>query len=268
MNRFRNYLETAVAAAQAGGVILKRNYGKLNRSQVYSKGTHDWVTDVDHASEKAVLKVIRKNHPTHAIMAEESAPKAAMKECQWLIDPLDGTINYLHGFPMFGVSIGLVYEGKLTAGAIYDPFKEELFTAVRGGGAYLNKKRLKVSGRQRLEESLIATGFPFRAQNKLDVYLESFKAVFLKTGSIRRPGSAALDLAYVACGRLDGFWEMSLSPWDIGAGALMVQEAGGAVTNFFGKETFLRDGHVACGNKPVHQQLVHTISPVFRGKIE
>lgn len=267
MNALQGYLDTAVKAALAGGAILQKNYGKLSRGQVHAKGHHDWVTDIDHASEKAVLGIITKKYPKHAIMAEESAPKAAMEECQWLIDPLDGTINYLHGFPMFCVSIALVYDGHLAVGVIYDPFKNELFTALLGGGAYLNKKRLKVSGRKHLEESLLATGFPFRAQDKLDVYLQSFKTVFLKTGSIRRPGSAALDLAYVACARLDGFWEMSLQPWDVGAGALMITEAGGKVTNFFGKGTFLRDGHVASGSPLIHKQLLETISPIFRGKI-
>ena len=260
-------LEMGIRAARAGAGILMSRLNKLKRSNISKKGKYDWVTDADKASEQVILKVLRRAFPGHSINAEESAPTEALQDRQWLIDPVDGTVNYMHGFPMFCVSIAFVQKGRLEAGVVYEPVREELFTARRGKGAYLNGKRIRVTRCKKLEESLLSTGFPFRAKNKMDLYLGSFRKVFLKTGSIRRAGSAALDLSYIACGRMDGFWEMALAPWDIGAGALLIREAGGVVTDFEGKLDFLRTGHVLAGNPAIHSQLARLLVPYFRGKI-
>lgn len=267
MSESKRALEVAVRAARAGGRILKRRMAGLRRSQFSKKGPCDWVTEVDKESERAILKVLRKAFPDHSIKAEESSPAEAAQPRQWLIDPLDGTVNYMHRFPMFCVSIGFVERGKLEAGVVYDPTREELFTARRGQGAFLNGRRIRVASCSAFDESLVATGFPFRAKDKMDLYIGSFRKVFLKTGSIRRAGSAALDLAYVACGRMDGFWEMALQPWDMAAGALLVQEAGGRVTDLFGRREFLEWGHVLAGNRPIHRRLLRLLAPYFRGKI-
>jgi len=267
MSESKRALEVAVRAARAGGRILKRRMAGLRRSQFSRKGKYDWVTEVDKESERAILKVLRKEFPGHSIKAEESAPAEAAQSRQWLIDPLDGTVNYMHRFPMFCVSIGFVERGKLEVGVVYDPIREELFTARRGQGAFLNGRRIRVTSCSSFDESLLATGFPFRAKDKMDLYIGSFRKVFLKTGSIRRAGSAALDLAYVACGRMDGFWEMALQPWDMAAGALLIQEAGGRVTDFFGRREFLEQGHVLAGNRPIHRKLLRLLAPYFRGKI-
>ncbi|MCM8811621.1 MAG: inositol monophosphatase [Candidatus Omnitrophica bacterium] len=262
------YRKTAVEAALAGGNVLAANVGRLKRSDVRRKGGVDWVTRIDHLSEERILRVIRRRFPGDAIVAEESAPAASVCDRQWFVDPLDGTVNFIHGFPMFCVSIGFAHKGVLQVGAIYDPLRKELFTASRGQGAYLNKKRISViAGGAGLQGVLVTTGFPFRASRQIDLYLESFRRVFMKTGTIRRAGSAALDLAYTACGRAGGFWEMALSPWDMAAGALLIQEAGGRVSNFFGGPSYLSDGHIAAGSRVVHKELVRILTPVFRGKL-
>lgn len=267
MSEGKQALEVAIRAAKAGGAVQLRWLNKLQRRQMYKKGICDWVTDADKQSEQAILKLIRRAFPKHSVKAEESAPGEAMRDQQWLIDPLDGTVNYMHGFPMFCVSIAYVEKGRLESGVVYDPIRKELFTARRGHGAFLNGRRIHVSGASRFDEALLATGFPFRAKSKMDLYIGSFRKVFMHTGSIRRPGSAALDLSYVACGRMDGFWEMELQPWDVGAGALLIQEAGGRVTDFFGGKEFLRRGHILAGTPNVHKKLVRLLAPYFRGKI-
>ena len=261
------FLPVAVRAARAGGRVLMSRLGRLTPKQIRRKGRYDWVTDADHASERAILKVLRSAFPDHAVQAEESAPRAAAGPYQWLVDPLDGTVNYLHGFPMFAVSIALTKNGVLETGVVYDPLRGELFAARRGRGAFLNGRRIRISGRPGFEGALLATGFPFRAQKLLDLYLRSFRKIFLRTGNVRRAGSAALDLAYVACGRMDGFWEMSLAPWDMAAGALLIQEAGGKVSDFFGENRFLERGHVTAAGPSLHPQMVRLLSPIFHGKI-
>jgi myo-inositol-1(or 4)-monophosphatase len=260
-------LKTAVKAATAGGKVLSAHVGRLKGGDVRQKGSVDWVTRIDHLSEKTILQVIRKEFPGHDVMAEESAPDARSRGWQWVIDPLDGTVNFIHAFPMFCVSIALVRDGVPQIGAIYDPLRKELFTAGRGKGAKLNGRRIGVTKPAAMKGTLIATGFPFRASAQIGTYLKSFHAVFLETGGIRRAGSAALDLAYTACGRCDGFWEMALSPWDMAAGALLVEEAGGKVSNFFGKPGYLFQGHVTAGSPFVHKQLVRILTPIFKGKL-
>ena len=263
----KHTLEVAVRAARAAGRILRGRISTLSRGQIRKKGKYDWVTDVDHASEERILRIIRRAFPSHSVKAEESAPTEGSEPFQWLIDPLDGTVNYMHRFPMFAVSIALARKEVLEIGVVYDPMREELFTARRGHGAWLNGKRIRVSRCSTFEESMLATGFPFRAKENMDLYLSSFRRVFLKTGSIRRAGSAALDLAWVACGRMDGFWEMALSPWDIAAGALLIQEAGGRVSDFFGGPDYLEGGHILAGTPGIHRKMVSLLAPIFRGRI-
>ena len=261
------YLRVAVQAARAGGKVLMSRFGRLSPGQIKKKGRYDWVTEMDHRSEREILRVIRGAFPDHAAQAEESAPGRASGRFVWLIDPLDGTVNYLHGFPMFAVSIALAVDGRLEAGVVYDPAREEMFTARRGHGAFLNGRRIRVSGHSKFDGALLATGFPFRAQRLLGLYLRSFRSIFIRTGNIRRAGSAAIDLAYTACGRMDGFWEMSLSPWDMAAGALLIEEAGGQVSDFFGEGQYLRRGHIVAAAPALRRDLVKLLKPIFRGKI-
>lgn len=261
------YLPVAVQSAKAGGKILMARLGKLKPSELSRKGKHDWVTAADRASEAAIIRTIKRTFPTHTFRAEESAPTAAAAEYQWVIDPLDGTVNYIHRFPMFCVSVALMKQGRLEVGVIFDPSRNELFTAQRGRGAWLNGRRIHVSPSRTFADTMLATGFPFRAQRYLDLYLTSFRRIFLKTGFVRRAGSAALDLAYTACGRFDGFWEMSLSAWDMAAGALLVEEAGGKVSDFFGRADYLDNGHIAAGTRVVHKNLVKILTPIFKGKL-
>ena len=267
MSESARALSVAVEAAHVAGAILLKGLGTLKKTDVALKGESDWVTSLDRASEKAVIRVLTKAFPDHTVKAEESAPKAAASSCQWLIDPLDGTSNYIHQFPMFCVSIALLKDGFLEVGVVYDPQKKELFTARRGHGAWLNGRPIRVSRHLTLKEGMLATGFPFRAKKLFPLYHESFRQIFLRTGTIRRAGSAALDLAYTACGRVDGFWEMALAPWDMAAGALLIQEAGGRVTDFYGRKKFLETGHIAAGNPAIHRQLTRILTPIFRGKL-
>ena len=256
-------LVVAVRAAKAGGRVLLGRLGTLRESEIRKKGQSDWVTQADHASERVIIATIRRAFPDHSIRAEESGISQTESQWEWIIDPLDGTTNFMHRFPMFSVSIGLRYRERLEAGVVYDPLRKDLFTAQRGKGAYLNGKRIHVAKQSRMEDAMLATGFPFRAKHYMDVYLESFRAVFQITGSIRRAGSAALDLAYTACGRLDGFWEMGLLPWDMAAGALLIKEAGGRVTDFFGKDTYMETGNILAGPPVLQKALLKKMFPIF-----
>ena len=236
-------LKTARAAAQEAGNLLMRHYGRLKRSEIGQKSKNDFVTKVDKMSEKLIIARIHRSFPGHAILAEESG-RSGKNEISWVIDPLDGTSNYIHHFPMFAVSIGVVRRGKVLAGVIYDPVHHEMFTARRNGGAYLNGRRFRVSQTRRLADALMATGIPFRARNRFRQYFRSLKTISLASAGMRRGGSAALDLAYVACGRFEGFWEINLSPWDIAAGALLIEEAGGRISDVHGRRDYLKNGDV------------------------
>jgi myo-inositol-1(or 4)-monophosphatase len=258
-------LAIAVRAARRAGAIINRAARDVDLLWVARKRHADFVTEVDHAAEQAVIEILHRAYPDHAILAEESGAKAGQageSEYTWIIDPLDGTTNFIHGFPQYAVSIGLRHKGLLVQGVIYDPAKNELFTASRGRGAFLNERRIRVSKRAQLDEALIGTGFPFRELESLDEYLGMFREITSRTAGIRRAGAAALDIAYVAAGRLDGFWEMGLSPWDMAAGALMVQEAGGLVGDFRGDSGFLDSGRIVCGNPKIFAQLVRIIGPL------
>ena len=254
-------LNTAIKAARKAGNIINRAARDLDLIKVETKQRNDFVTEVDRAAEAAAIDELRRAYPDHAILAEESGlAKAARMEYCWIIDPLDGTTNFIHGVPQYCVSIGLKHKDVITQAVVFDPVKNELFTATRGAGAYLNDKRIRVSKRDKLADSLIGTGFPFRDGSGLDRYMETFKAVTLACAGIRRPGAAALDLAYVAASRFDGFWETGLSPWDIAAGSLLVQEAGGLIGDLQGDNKYLENGEVVAGNAKVFAQLLRVVN--------
>ena len=252
-------LNTAVKAARRAGAIINRASLDLDKLTVTRKRHNDFVSEVDRAAEHAIIAILKEAYPEHAILAEESGA-AGQSDYQWIIDPLDGTTNFLHGLPPYCVSIALAHKGVLAQGVVYDPTRNDLFTATRGRGAFLNDRRIRVSKVEKLADALIGTGFPFRDLANLDRYMTMFKEVTLKSTGVRRPGAAALDLAYVACGRYDGFWEIGLGAWDLAAGALLIQEAGGLVADLDGNGTYLESGNVVCGNPKVFAQLLRAVS--------
>ena len=256
-------LNIAVKAARRAGQIINRASLDIEKLKIDVKRQSDFVTEVDRAAEAAILDVLRDAYPSHGILAEESglAGTRADSEYQWIIDPLDGTTNFIHGLPQYAISIGLAHKGLMTHAVVYDPNRNELFTASRGGGAFLNDKRIRVSKRARLDEALIGTGFPFRMFDHVEAYLAIFRDVAQKTAGMRRPGAAALDLAWVACGRMDGFWELGLSPWDMAAGTLLITEAGGLVGDLSGEPHYLKTGNIVGGNPKVFGQLLQIIAP-------
>ena len=253
-------LNTAVKAARRAGAIINRASLDLDLLTVRAKRENDFVSEVDHAAEQAIIDALLTAYPDHAILAEESGVTGE-SEYQWVIDPLDGTTNFLHGFPQYAVSIALLHKGIPTQAVVYDPSRNELFTASRGSGAFMNDKRIRVTKRTKLKDALIGTGFPYRDFTHLDAYTAMFRDLVQKTRGLRRPGSAALDLAWLAAGRTDGFFEIGLSTWDIAAGCLLVQEAGGLVGDFTGEETYLKSGHIVAGNPKVFVQLLQTLAP-------
>ena len=254
-------LNVAVMAARNGGNSLIRNLNKLDRLRVEQKGRNDFVSEADHAAEQAVIETIHKHYPDHAIQAEESGSTGSSDHV-WIIDPLDGTTNYLHGFPVFCVSVALAHRGRVEHGVVYDPLRQELFTASRGQGAQLDGRKIRVSGRTDLSRSLIGTGFPYRSSNEaFEPYMNMLKKAMRDTAGIRRPGAAALDLAYVAAGRLDAFWETGLMAWDLAAGSLLIREAGGIVSSLDGGEDYLDSGHILCGSPRIYAGLARLFAP-------
>ncbi|WP_041603469.1 inositol monophosphatase family protein [Thioflavicoccus mobilis] len=253
-------LNIATRAARQAGRLLLRHFDRTDQLTIHDKGRNDFVTEVDRAAEASIVNELRSKYPSHAILAEESGHHGD-GDIVWIIDPLDGTTNYLHGFPQFAVSIGLKYRGKLELGVVYNPLSEEMFTAARGQGAHLNDRRIRVAKRTGLDGALIGTGFPFRDQQNMDRYLGMLRAMMQEAAGIRRPGSASLDLAYVAAGRLDGFWELGLAPWDLAGGAVLIAEAGGTATNLAGGSDFLNTGNLIAGNLKVHQAMLSRIRP-------
>ena len=253
-------LNIAVRAARRAADVIVRSLNRLDSLQVSSKDRNDFVTDVDRQAEAEIIATIRKSYPDHAFLAEESG-RSGTGQTEWIIDPLDGTTNFLHGFPTFSVSIACRHRGRLEHAVVYDPMRQEIFTASRGDGARLENRRIRVSKQRGLEGSLVATGFPYRANLKhLDTYLGMMKSVMEHTAGIRRPGSAALDLAYVAAGRVDAFWEIGLAPWDTAAGTLLIQEAGGRIGTLTG-QPYVQGGHVVAGTPKVFDELVACIGP-------
>jgi len=254
-------LNIAVRAARNAGDIIVRHSNRIDELTIASKERNDYVSEVDRQAEDEIIAIIRKAYPDHGILAEESGEHGSGDEYQWIIDPLDGTTNFLHGFPQFAVSIALQHKGRLEQAVIYDPMRQELFTATRGSGAFLDNRRIRVSKQTGLQGALLATGFPYKDQTHLDSYLEMFKALITDSAGIRRPGSAALDLAYVAAGRFDGFWEIGLNPWDIAAGVLLVREAGGLVSDFVGGHDFMKSGNIVAAAPKLFPVMLREIRP-------
>lgn len=251
-------LNVAIKAARAAGAIINRAALDVEAVRVSQKQVNDFVTEVDHASEETIIETLLTAYPGHAIWGEETGRTRGAKDSDhvWIIDPLDGTTNFIHGFPVYCVSIALAVKGKVEQAVVYDPTRNDLFTATKGRGAYLNERRIRVSKRTMLSQCLISTGFPFRKGDNFQAYLSMMSEVMQRTAGLRRPGAAALDLAYVAAGFTDGFFETGLSPWDVAAGSLLVTEAGGLVGNFTGEPDFLEQKECLAGNPRIYGQLV------------
>jgi myo-inositol-1(or 4)-monophosphatase len=257
-------LNIAVNAARQAGDIIIRHIAKLDHLKVVAKNSNEYFSEVDVKAEEAIMNTILKAYPEHGIIAEESGVRNTESETVWIIDPLDGTTNYLHGFPFFSVSIAVKIKNRIEHGVVYDPIHQECFTASRGRGAQLNDRRIRVSKQTQLEASLLGTGIPFRDTTLAKRYLPTFEAMIGKCAGIRRTGSAALDLAYVASGRLDGFWEIGLKPWDLAAGSLLIKEAGGLISDMQGSEDHLSKGEVIAGTPKIFKALLQTLLPVAK----
>ena len=252
-------LNIAVRAARRAGSIINRAALDSGGLRVTSKRAKDFVTQVDHAAEEAIIDIVSKAYPEHGFLAEESGAAKSDAEFIWIIDPLDGTTNFIHGFPQYCVSIGIQQRGALAHAVIYDPTKNELFTASKGRGAFLNDRRIRVTALARLGDALIGTGFPFKEVTRLELYMRQLGTMMKTCAGVRRAGAAALDLAYVACGRLDGFWELGLSPWDMAAGALLIQEAGGLVGDLQGEQTYLQSGDIAAATPKIFAAFLESL---------
>ena len=250
-------LDVALKAAERACEVILGFYERLSSIEVEEKAKNDFVTEADKSSERLIIETIREVFPDHAIVAEETGSYRG-NDWKWYVDPLDGTKNFIHGVPVFCVSIGVEFKGELVVGVVRAPVLKETFVAEKGEGAYCNGERIRVSNRD-FESSMVATGFPFRGKHLIDEYLKCFKEVFLNVSAVRRCGSAALDLAYTAKGIFDGFWEMSLHPWDIAAGVLLVKEAGGVVSDFEGKGGFLESGNVIGASPKVYKKLLNIV---------
>ena len=253
-------LNIAVRAARRAGEIIVRNLDRVPSLNVQAKGHNDFVSEIDKMAERDIIETVRRMHPDHGFLCEESG-RSGGDEFVWIVDPLDGTTNFLHGFPTFAVSIAVEHQGRLEHAVVYDPMRQELFTASRGYGAQLDARRIRVSKQTTLDGALIGTGFPYRANTRwIDEYMAMLKAVMQETAGVRRPGSASLDMAYLAAGRTDGFWEIGLSPWDTAAGTLLITEAGGRIGTLTG-QPYTQGGHVVAGTPKVYEALLECIGP-------
>ena len=253
-------LNIAVRAARTAGSVIIRQADRVDGLKIDTKGINDFVTAVDRQSESIIIDIITKAYPHHGILAEESGERSG-DEYLWVIDPLDGTTNYLHGFPQYCVSIAIQHRGRTEHGVVFDPLRQELFTASRGSGAQMNDRRIRVSNRTHLRSALLGTGFPFASMSRMDTYLEIFRDLSAPAAGIRRAGAAALDLAYVAAGRLDGFWEFGLKKWDMAAGALLIREAGGLVSSPDGSSDWQDSGDLVAGTPRVFTAMLKAIKP-------
>ncbi len=249
-----SYSSIAILAAKKAGLLLRKKMGQ--KRKVTYKGAVNLVTEMDLVSEKVIVSTLRRYFPSHGILAEEKTGRQGISPFRWIIDPLDGTTNYAHGLPIFCVSIALEKEKELILGVVYDPMRQELFLAQKRKGAHLNGKKIHVSSTRQLSQSLLATGFPYDLRESPVNNFDHFKNFALRVHAVRRAGSAALDLCYVAAGRFDGFWEMKLGPWDLAAGSLMVREAGGKITNFSGEDLGLDGQHVLASNGKIHSEMI------------
>jgi myo-inositol-1(or 4)-monophosphatase len=258
-----SHLDTAVEIAREAGALLSRYLERHIGFEL--KGEHDLVTEADRQSEKLIVERLRSRFPAHSIVAEEGGGIDHGSEYRWYVDPLDGTTNFAHGFPVFNVTLGLERKGEIVAGVVYDPTRDEMFTAERGGGAWLNNRRVRVSSAGRIDESLVATGFPsFRRHKNVNVHF--YYQLAMISHGVRRAGAAALDLAYVACGRLEAFWEFGLKPWDMAAGTLLVQEAGGVCSDMKGGPMGMPGPHLLADNALIHESMVELFREIFAGK--
>ncbi len=257
-------LNIAIRAARSAGALIVRQLERVDSLNVTAKGRNDFVTEVDRRAEQIIIDTILKAYPGHGILAEESGHRGG-NEYVWIIDPLDGTTNFLHKFPHFSVSIAVQHRSRIVHGVIFDPIRQELFTASRGEGAQLDSRRIRVSRRSDFDSALLGTGFPFRELSDLESYLSTLRLFMANCAGIRRAGSAALDLAYVAAGRLDGFWEFDLKPWDIAAGALLILEAGGFVSDACGGESYLDKGNIVAGNPKIAKKMLQMLHPLVAG---
>ena len=258
-------MNIAIRAARAAGSIIVRYLDRIDSIGVSEKGRNDFVTEVDKEAEYAIIDAIRRVYPSHGILGEETGHHSG-DEYQWVIDPLDGTTNYLHGFPQFSVSIALRHKQRLEQGVVFDPLRQELFTASRGKGARLDDRRIRVTTRRSLDGALLGTGFPFRELADLEHYLDTLRALIPRTAGVRRAGSAALNLAYVAAGRLDGFWEFGLAKWDMAAGVLLIQESGGMVSGPGGEPDFMSTGDIVAGNPKVWKDMLKALAGTTAGR--
>lgn len=251
-------LNVAIKAARAAGAVINRAAFDVETVRVSQKGLNDFVTEVDQAAERVIIETLLTAYPGHGILAEESGSEhgAPDSEFVWIIDPLDGTTNFIHGFPVYCVSIALAVRGKVEQAVVFDPNRNDLFTATKGRGAFLNDRRIRVSKRTHLKDALVSTGFPYRAGDDMQQYLQMMGDVMPRAAGLRRPGAAALDLAYIAAGYADGFFEKGLQPWDVAAGALLITEAGGLVGNFTGEADFLDQQECLAGNPRIYGQLI------------
>ncbi len=257
-------LNIAVRAARRASQIINRASLDIKGIEIHAKQRRDFVTDIDKASEAAIIETILSAYPDHSILAEESGQSEQKSDYQWIIDPLDGTHNFIHGFPYYCVSIALLYKGVVTQAVIHDPNRDDIFTASKGGGAFLNDRRIRVGQRDHLSDGLIGTGFPFRKDRDLEPYLQLFGQMTRSCTALRRPGAAALNLANVAAGRLDGYFEQGLYSWDIAAGSLLVAEAGGMVADYTGESDFLKYGEIVAGNVKLSAQMIPILKPYSR----
>src|SRR5438270_2055102 len=252
-------LNIAVRAARRAGSIINRAALDGSPLEVTSKRANDFVTKIDKAAEEAIIGIVRNAYPEHAFLAEESGKTDGAAEYTWVIDPLDGTTNFIHGFPQYCVSIGIQHRGALAHAVVYDPVRNELLTASRGRGAFLNGRRIRVSTLARFPDALVGTGFPFKEVTRLELYTRQLQTMMKTCAGVRRAGAAALDLAYVACGRLDAFWELGLSPWDMAGGALLIQEAGGLVGDLNGDQGYMQSGDIAAATPKVFTALLEAL---------
>lgn len=260
------HLDAALEAAEAGAAVLREYAGKIATEGIDRKRTFDYVTEADLQSEKTIIERILSRFPDHSIFAEETEKSEG--EFRWIIDPLDGTTNFVHGYPVYAISIALEHRGQIVVGVVLDPTRNDRFYAVRGAGAYRNGERIRVSRLAETGLGLLTTGFPFRSKEHIDLYLQSFRRLFQTFSDVRRAGAVALDFAYLACGRCEGFWEIGLAPWDIAAGSLLIEEAGGVITDFSGGRNHIWTGNVVASNGLVHDVILRVVQEVFSGTID
>ncbi len=255
-------IEIAKEAALEAGKILVKNLGKLSIDQIETKSKNNFVTEIDKLAEKIIIDLIYSFHPNHCIFAEESGNNNKTSDYRWIIDPLDGTTNYIHSIPFFCVSIALEFKGEIILGVVYDPVRDEMFYAEKGKGAYLNNKPINVSSKFNISESIITVGFPYKSHHNIGKYINTLTKISGSCSNIRKVGSAAIDLAYVASGRFDGYWELDLSEWDIAAGIIIIREAGGRVTDLNGEFGFMETGNIIASNNHIHSQILEVLNKV------